>query len=304
YAEYGYSQSYEHGMNVRNVGLDVTVAASVLKPTDPKKLAWTSAINLSFNQNRLQALPRGIDQLVIGDRLLKVGERIDRYWLLLNEGIYAADEDVPQVNGVRRTFNGITLRAGDPIWHDTNGDEIITDEDRVLTGNAIPKIVGGFDNQFQFENWTLGANFHFQLGRKLLNQQMASRFDFVNREGGTSIDAVKEITYWEKHGDYDQYPLYNPWSTVIPYRVEQDLFLEDGAFLKLRSVTLGYGLCDWFDTRIKSAQRLYLYGSVFNVFAISSFSVGDHELAGYTGYYSGYGKTVPRTFTLGVKLGL
>lgn len=304
YAEYGYSQSYEHGMNVRNVGLDVTVAASVLKPTDPKKLAWTSAINLSFNQNRLQALPRGIDQLVIGDRLLKVGERIDRYWLLLNEGIYAADEDVPQVNGVRRTFNGITLRAGDPIWHDTNGDEIITDEDRVLTGNAIPKIVGGFDNQFQFENWTLGANFHFQLGRKLLNQQMASRFDFVNREGGTSIDAVKEITYWEKHGDYDQYPLYNPWSTVIPYRVEQDLFLEDGAFLKLRSVTLGYDLSDWFGKRVKSAQRLYLYGSVFNVFTISSFSGGDPELAGYTGYYSGYGMTIPRTFTLGVKLGL
>ncbi len=304
YAEYGYSQAYEHGMDVRNLGVDLTLAASILKPVDPKKLTWTSSLNLSFNENRLQALPRGLDQLVVGDRLLKVGERIDQYWLLQNDGIYTADGEVPENSGVRRTFNGITLKAGDPNWRDINGDNRITDEDRKLMGNAMPKVFGGFDNQFHYSNWTFGVNLHFQLGRKLLNQQVASRFDFINHEGGTSMDAVKEITYWEKHGEYDQYPLYNPWSTVIPYRLEQDLFLEDGSFLKLRSLTLGYDLSDWFGARVKSAECLYVYGSVFNVFTVSAFSDGDPELAGYTGYYSGYNMAIPRTFTLGVKLSL
>src|SRR5690606_24331431 len=183
-----------------------------------------------------------------------------------------------------------------PNWRDNNNDNRISNEDKVLMGNTLPTVFGGLDNQFSDGNWSLGINFHFQLGRKLLNQQVASRFDFINREGGTSMDAVKEITYWEKHGEYDQYPLYNPWSTVIPYRVEQDLFLEDGSFLKLRSLTLGYDLSDWIGARIKSAERLYVYGSVFNVFSVSSFTAGDPELAGYTGYYSGYGIAIPRTF--------
>lgn len=303
YAEYGYSQSYEHGMAVRNMGVDVALAASILEPAD-RKLGWTSALRVSFNENRLRALPRGLDQLVVGDRLLKVGSRIDQYWLLQNDGIYAADEEVPLQDGVRRTFNGITLKAGDPSWRDVNGDNRITDEDRTLMGNAMPRVFGGFDNQFSYGNWTLGVNLHFQLGRKLLNQQVADRFDFINREGGTSMDAVKEITYWEKHGDYDSYPLYNPWSTVIPYRTEQDLFLEDGSFLKLRSLTVGYDLTDWAGVRIKTAERLYVYASVFNVFTVSSFTGGDPELAGYSGYYTGYGMAIPRTFTLGVKLSL
>lgn len=303
YAEYGYSQSYEHGMDVRNMGVDVTLGASILEPAS-RKLGWTSSLQFSFNQNELRALPRGLDQLILGDKLLKVGERIDQYWLLQNDGIYASDGEVPVVDGTVRTFNGITLKAGDPIWRDLNNDNRITNDDKVLTGNALPKFFGGFDNQLSYGNWSLGINLHFQLGRKILNEAVANRFDFINREGGTSMDAVKEITYWEKQGDYDQYPLYNPWSTVMPYRIDQDLFLEDGSFLKLRSLTVGYDFSDWASARFKGAERLYVYGSVFNVFTASSFSGGDPELAGYTGYYDGYGMAIPRTFTLGVKLSL
>jgi len=303
FAEYGYSQSYEHGMEVRNLGVDVGLAAAILAPAD-RKLAWRAALNFSFNENELRALPRGLDQLIVGDRLLKVGSRIDHYWLLQNDGMYAADSEVPLQDGERRTFNGITLSAGDPNWRDNNNDNRISNEDKVLMGNTLPTVFGGLDNQFSYGNWSLGINFHFQLGRKLLNQRVANRFDFINREGGTSMDAVKEITYWEKHGDYGDYPLYNPWSTVIPYRIDQDLFLEDGSFLKLRSLSLGYDLTGWANRAIKGAERLYVYGSVFNVFTVSSFSGGDPELAGYDGYYSGYGMTIPRTFTLGVKLSL
>src|SRR5690606_21806263 len=117
-------------MAVRNMGVDVALAASILEPAD-RKLSWTSSLRFSFNENRLRALPRGLDQLIVGDRLLKVGSRTDQYWLLQNDGIYAADEEVPLQDGTRRTFNGITLKAGDPNWRDQNNDNRITNEDKV-----------------------------------------------------------------------------------------------------------------------------------------------------------------------------
>src|SRR3546814_20417714 len=125
-------------------------------------------------------------------------------------------------------YNGITMKAGDPRWKDINGDNQVNDQDKVLQGNILPKISGGMHNQFRYQNWTLNVDLYFNLGREILNREMANRFDFINRESGNNINSVKEITYWEKRGDYSNYPLYNPWSSVMPYRAEQDLFLEDG----------------------------------------------------------------------------
>ncbi|HYH56692.1 MAG TPA: SusC/RagA family TonB-linked outer membrane protein, partial [Anseongella sp.] len=129
-------------------------------------------------------------------------------------------------------------------------------------------------------------------------------FDFINREGAGDITSVKEITYWEKRGDYSNYPLYNPWSAVIPYRADQDLFLEDGSFLKLRAVSLGYDLTRWLRSKGANASRFYVYGSVNNVFTISPYSGRDPELVNYTGYDTGYGLPIPRTYTLGIKMNL
>lgn len=115
--------------------------------------------------------------------------------------------------------------------------------------------------------------------------------------------SVKEITFWEKRGDYNEYPVYNPWSTVIPYRVDQDLFLENGSFLKLRTLSLGYDLTDLIGGNVK-LNRLYVYGSAHNLFTLTSYSGQDPELVDYTGYDTGYGMPIPRTYTLGVKIDL
>ncbi|GAA4807332.1 SusC/RagA family TonB-linked outer membrane protein [Olivibacter ginsenosidimutans] len=304
YAEYGYSRSYEPGMSVRNTGVDLLLSAAILPKTSPRNLGWSASLNLNFNQNKLTALPRGLEELVIDNRLLRVGAPIDQYWLLTNDGMYQADEEVPQVDGVAQTYNGITLHGGDPIWRDLNGDNRINDEDKSLQGNIFPKVVGGFNNQFSYGNWSLGLNFYFNLGRKIINEEMANRFDFVNREGTINMSSVKEITFWEKRGDYNKYPLYNPWSTVIPYRNEQDLFLENGSFLKLRTISLGYDLSDWLKQMSSKVKRIYVYGTVNNVFTVSPYSGRDPELVNYTGYDAGYGMAIPRTYTLGFKMDL
>ncbi|MBC6112303.1 SusC/RagA family TonB-linked outer membrane protein [Pedobacter fastidiosus] len=301
FAEYGYKQSIESGMSVNNMGVDLTISGQVISRS---KFSWNSALNLNHNVNELKALPRGLDQLVIGNRFLKVGQPVDQYWLLVNNGIYNSDAEVPVVNGQKLKYKGIVLKAGDPRWQDQNGDNTIDDNDKVLKGHSLPTVAGGFDNNFKYGNWSLGTSLYFNLGRKLINQEMANRFDFVNREGNTDITSVKEITFWEKRGDYTKYPLYNPWSTVIPYRADQDLFLENASFLKLRQVSLGYELGNLLKKKNIKISKLFVYGSVSNIFTITPYTGQDPELVSYDGIDTGYGQPIPRTYTVGVKMEL
>lgn len=303
FAEFGYTQSYHPGMDVRNMGVELMLGADIL-PHNDKTLGWTTSLLMNYNQNQLTALPNGLDEIVIGDRMLRVGEAVDRFWLYTNNGIYESDAEIPQQDGTRLSYNGNELHAGDPKWADLNNDNQINDADKTLMGNIFPKVTGGFNNAFTYQDWSLGVDFYFNLGRNIINQEMSNRFNFINREGNIEMGSVKEITYWEKRGDYSQYPLYNPWSSVIPYRAEQDLFLENGSFLKLRTVSLGYDLSSFLKSRRSSINRIYVYGSAHNLLTISSYSGRDPELVNFTGYDTGYGMLIPTTYTIGVKVDL
>jgi len=300
YAEFGYRQSYSAGMDVNNTGVELLLDLDAVKKDN---FTWTPSLNLNYNTNRLVSLPGGLDEIVINNRLFRVGERIDRFWILQNEGIYLSDEEVPVVDGNPMNYNSIPLRAGDPRWVDVNGDNTINDSDRQLKGTILPKVVGGFMNQFTFGDWSLDAHFYFNIGRQVLNADMANRFDFINREGVTEMNSVKEITFWEKRGDYSRYPLYNPWSNVIPYRKEQDLFLENASFIKLRTVSLGYDLTDLLNKGSK-VSRMYIYCTGHNLFTLTPYTGRDPELADFMGYDTGYGLPIPRTYTLGVRMNL
>jgi len=294
YSEYGYKSSYAAGMNVQNVGAELTVG---LDPVQSDNFKW-STLNVSHNQNKLKALPNGLDRLVIGNNLLEVGKPLDQYWLLVNKGIYRTDAEVPQ----GMTYNAIQLRAGDPIWEDRNGDNMINDEDRRLQGHRLPAVFGNWYNNFVFGKWDLGINMYYNIGRELINQEMANRFDFINNEGAKNLDAIKEITYWEKRGDYSKYPLYNPWSTVIAYQADQDLFLEDASFVKIRAITLGYNLTSLLAGRTQAIKNAYAYVSANNVATITSYSGVDPEIVDYTGYDIGSKMRIPRIYTLGIKV--
>lgn len=302
-AEYGYNTIIRNGMSINNTGVDFTLSGIISAPE--KTVSWTSSFNVNYNKNKLKALPGGLSEIAIGDRLLKVGQAVDRYWVLTNKGIYNSDAEVPQsTTGQKLSYKGITLKGGDPKWTDINGDNVINDQDKTLKGHSLPILSGGFNNDFGYKNWTLGVNMYYNLGRDLINQEMANRFDFINREGLNNINSVKEITYWEKRGNYSKYPLYNPWSSSAPYQVNQDLFLENASFLKLRSVSLGYDLTKTMKKRTPLVSRFYVYGSANNVFTITKYTGQDPELVSYTGYDTGYGMQIPRTFTVGVKMEL
>lgn len=298
FAEYGYKTSIEKGMSVSNMGVDLSARADLLTK---RSFSWSAGLNLNYNRNKLLALPRGLQEIAIGNRFLQVGKPVDQYWVFVNQGIYTQDNQVPVKNGQALKYNGIALRAGDPRWKDINGDNILDNKDKVLKGHSLPVISGGMDHTFRYGSWTLSLDFYYALGRKIMHEEMADRFDFINRESNQDIHSVKEITFWEDRGDYSKYPLYNPWSPVNPYRLDQDLFLENASFLKLRSVVLGYDLSKYITKRFLKTNRFFVYASVHNVFTITPYTGQDPELAGYDGFDAGYGQPIPRIYTLGIK---
>lgn len=306
-AEYGYNFAYKNGMSVRNRGVDLGVRATVLPASSP--LQWIPGITMNYNKNTLLALPGGLNELVVanGSKLLRVGHAIDQFWVLENEGIYNRDADIPvnQTEGKRLNYKGIPLLAGDPRWKDKNGDYVIDDKDKVLKGHVLPVFSGGFNSDFYWRGFTLGFSFYYTLGRKVMNAQVADRFDFINREGKIDMSAVKEITFWSKVGNYDKYPVYNPWSTVDAYRTDQDLFLENGSFLKLRNLSLQYDLttAKWWNKKGK-INGLSIYATATNLFTITPYTGGDPELADFNGFDTGYSLPLSKTYTIGLKMDL
>lgn len=298
--ETGYSLNYQSGMDINNKGLELMLNALIIR--NAKGLSWNSTVNFNYNKNKLAALPNGLTELISGNDKLVVGKPVGSFWLYSNNGIYNTNAEVP----AGRTFNGIPLKAGDPNWADYNGDNRVDNKDKVLTGDRLPKFVGGWNNTVAYKNFDLNFNFIFALGQKAINQYEATRYGFINREAGNDINSVKEVSSWQIFDKEKTYPIYNPWSDVDAYRTDQDLFLENASYLKLRSVTLGYdfGKTALFKKSGAGIRRAYLYATAMNLFTITKFSGVDPELVNYNGYYDGANLTIPRTFVLGFKLDL
>ena len=298
--EYGYTGKLTSGMAVNNRGIETQLT---INPIRSKSFNWQSSILYSYNVNELKSLPNGLQSIVVGARKFQVGESISKFWLLENEGIINNSSDIPKNgSGQLMNFNGIDLQVGDPLWKDINRDNTIDDDDKVLKGNMIAPSVAAWNNSFSYKNWRFDVSTIAHLGGNIINNSTANYYDFINNEQSNSLNSIKEIFHWQQLHEIDKYPVYNPWSAVVPYRKDQDLFLENGSFFKVRSVTLGYDLTKAISS--KKIRRFYLYATGSNLLTVSKFSGIDPEFIDFNGQYDGYGMPMAKSFILGFKLDL
>lgn len=298
--EYGYDKEWKNGMEVNNIGIDFTIAVKIISTPN---FSWNTKYNINYNENSLRKLPLGLNELVIGDRKLEVGQPIDRFWVYENKGIYENSTQIPvSATGSKLSYNGIAFQTGDPIWSDVNADFIVDNKDKVLKGNATPNVSGGIYNQFVYKKWDLGFNFVYALGHEAINSRASQKYDFYNLDSANSLESVSEIYFWQTNENEKSYPIYNPASGIHPYQENQDLFLESLSYLKLRTATLGYNYS--YKTNKGRAKQMYLYLTGSNLFTLTKFSGSDPELVDFDGYYRGYSLPISRSIILGLKLNL
>ncbi len=184
-------------------------------------------------------------------------------------------------------------RPGDFRWVDTNGDGAISDLDKTFLGTNIPKYTFGLTLNFDYKNFDLMA---FASGAANKIFQGLRRLDINNSNWQTVA-----LSRWTGEGTSNTYPRLTSNDTNGNFGKMSDFYLENGDYLRLKVVQLGYSLPANLVSKI-SANKLRVYVSAENLLTLTKYTGYDPEIGG--GVF-GIDKGVypqARTFMLGVQL--
>ena len=266
--------------SISNKGIELTISTVNV---DRNGLRWTTDLNLSQNQNKVVALVtdeplyRGYQASgVTGTNVVLPGQPLGTFWGL--------------------KFLGVDPATGDAIYEDKNGDGRITPDDGQVIGNAQPKLFGGFTNRITWKGFDLSGFFQFSLGNQTLNLTKQSSVNSGSSiQFNQNIDALKR---WKKEGDITSVPRYVYNNTYNDYLSSR--FLEDGSYLRLKNVTLGYNVPKKWVNKAKLAN-VRIYASATNLWTYTKYSGPDPELSTLDGSTTAQGidfNTLPQIKTL------
>lgn len=277
--------------SMRNKGIEFTIGTSL----DLGQVHWNSDLNISTNKNTVTSLLGDNEPVSIGsNRILQVGKSIGTFWLFQQDGIYQYDAEVPKM----QYDQGV--RAGDVKWHDSNNDGIIEDSDRIPMGCSDPKFFGGWSNTFSWKGLSLNIFLTYMYG----NQVFMGQGSNLTRAGHTrNVIAEYYEKAWTGPGTTNTYPRIingSSWN-----QKNSDMFLQDGSFIRLRTLTLSYNLPKKALDKMKmTGFRIFLQGD--NLFLLTKYPGWDPEVSSnmdprFFGV-DNLGVPQPRTYTLGINL--
>ncbi|MDF7815681.1 TonB-dependent receptor [Hymenobacter sp. YC55] len=272
---------------VSNKGVEAQLTANWL----PKgAVQWSTTFNLARNVNKIQKLAAPIT----------AGSR----------DIFRLEEGAPLYSFWLYHQTGVNPESGDAEYEDVNGDGQLSVADRKLVGNAWPDYFGGVSNTVSYKGFDFGFLLNFEQGAKIMNM---NRFFLVHGGTQSNIGYLREqLDRWQQPGDQTDIPRLTTNSASNNYGgVVQNLsdrYLEDGSFLRLRTLTLGYTVPKEVVERAH-LNSLRVYVQAANLFTITPYSGLDPEINSQSGVQNSKNidwATVPqpRTFQVGLTVGL
>jgi iron complex outermembrane receptor protein len=281
-------------------------------PVQPTSTYWNNIPNMIIQNNGVEltldyrSAPRRAFSYNIGGNITFIQNQVkdSPYAVLTTGAAQGAGQTGATINGYINNepigafymyqFDGIKAENGQNLFRDTNGDGAILDNDRVVVGSAIPKLIYGYYLNFKYKAFDLGLNVNGVAGNKVYNHTTMTLFSraLLAKSNNTTDFAV-------------QYPneLLSNANTV------STRYLEDGSFMRLNNATLAY---NWnlTGTRLgKAFQRISLTLTGQNLFVLTDYSGFDPEIN--TGTASGGIQTFgidrftyprARTFLLGLNV--
>ena len=252
------------------------------------ELSWTTNFNISTNQNKVTKLYGDVDRIIDEAR----GNRG-------NNSIF-----VGQPIGVFYGYHwlGVDPTTGDCVYEDRDGDGEITSADQKIIGNPHPDFVGGLSNVISYKGISLNVLLQFSYGNDIYN---GSRM-YIEGLGADDNQTTAVLRRWRQPGDITDVPR----ATVLGYNNNANLksnrFIEDGSFLRVKSVNLSWDLPSAFVTKYRvSAAKVYL--SIQNLWTWTNYSGMDPDVnfAGASNTYIGtdfFTYPQARTVTVGLSL--
>lgn len=248
--------------SVRNQGIEVAVNAV---PVRTKDFEWKTVVTVSANKNKLLSLSNDMYESNSFMDTGGLGEPISISTHRMEEG--RALGEFYGLKSVGVSENGLFLiEKPDGEVVEFSNDQLKNDEYRQYLGSGLPKVYLGWTNNLSYKNWDLSMQFTSQLGFKILNEPRA--FYENNSIAYNRLKSVEEAPYGGQYTLSSSQP-----QTFVSY------YLEDGDFLKLTNLTIGYTFPIKKNNKYIKGVRAYLSGD--NLFCITGYSGLDPELSNW-----------------------
>lgn len=232
------------------------------------ELDWQSNLNYSSNSTTVKSLGPSQDQIISGVNITRVGGKVGSYYGYKVSGVFGSEEELAAYPHLS------TAKVGTYKYVDTNDDKVIDDKDRVELGNYVPDFTMGFYNAFSWKGFDLSFMLQWVHGNKIFNQSKV----FLLETSGWS-NGLKDLyrNYWTEDRTNAKYARPN-MLTADKYYESSDLMVEDGSFLRMTNLTLGYNFKSRFLRNLKiSALRVYFTAQ--NLFTITDYSGYNPEVS-------------------------
>jgi TonB-dependent starch-binding outer membrane protein SusC len=303
----GYTTQLQNVGSTTNRGVEIQLSAT---PVMTKNFKWISNLNISFNKSNVTKLGQYITQYLFSsewaggtmpkDFLVRVGQPTGTIWGLQTDGYYTID-DFDYNNGTYTLKSGVPtnidvtsstpapgmLKFKDISGPDGKPDGKVNDFDRTIIGNTQPKFFGGLNQQFSYRNFDLSIFMNFQIGNDVYN---ANKLEFTSGYTTNSNMLAMMNDRWktiDANGQVVTDPaalatlnanakIWQPMKSAASFYVHS-WAIEDGSFLRINNITLGYTLPRTLLSKAK-INNLRIYGTVNNLYVFTNYSGYDPEV--------------------------
>jgi len=271
----GTSQLIVNAGVVKNSGFEIAINTNNFK-TD--YFSWDTNITAAYNKNEITNLA-GLDNIPTGNSIigltgwqrLKEGGEIGAFFGYVSDGIMQLG-DTPANTPLFATDNGI-VTPGERKYKDLNGDGIIdADNDRTFLGNPVPEYTFGINNSFSWNGFDLNVFIQGVAGNEIAN---FNRINLEDLNGRNNVLKEAFANRWTPQNPTNEFS--RAFSGVRTNRFS-NVYIEDGSYLRLKSVTLGYSISSDFLSKL-AINRLRIYVSGKNLYSLTKYSGVDPEVS-------------------------
>ncbi len=259
------SPNWVNNGSVLNEGVDVEIYY--------RKQWKDGGIDVSLNGGYLHNEVLALDAPIVSGRVdngiyatrTEVGYPIGSFYMYEMDGIFQNETEI-----LTSAYQGANIKPGDVKFVDQNEDGVIDDKDRVHLGSAIPVATLGLNIAANYKGWDLSLFFQGAFGQKIYNQILTDSEGFYR---GFNVTSRYYENYWRGEGTSNEFPRPS-WKSKSNNARVSSRFLEDGSYLRLKNVQLGYT----FNTKTWGIEMLRLYVAATNLFTITGYSGFDPEM--------------------------
>lgn len=287
----GADAAYENGGNVRNTGAELGLHWN---DNVGKDFQYGVNLSLAYNKNEVTKLGNS-DGILHGTGSIlwegaeecfraEVGKPMGYFYGYKSLGIFQNQEQIDNYKGAK--LNGNKTQPGDVIWADTYEDGVIDSKDRTMLGNPHPDVTMGLTLNASWKYIDLAVTTYGAFGQQI----MKCYRDFVSSPLNNYTTDIYER--WHGEGTSNKLPRLS-YASSSNWNKISDIYIEDGDYLKIKNVTIGFDFKKAF--KKIPMQQLRVYFTAQNLFTFTGYSGMDPEI--------GFGSESGEGWASGVDLG-